>query len=362
MKKFLPIFIILLLLVSCDPGEHTCNFSSWHTLEPVTCTAKGTEYRTCECGSTETRVTDMLPHLLVKFEAKPATCTEPGFAAFEYCELCSYTTFTGELPPTHDVATVPAKSPTCTEVGHEAYEYCKRCENYNTYREIPATGHRFQGLECENCTAKLTAVAIPNSTVTVTDTITAAYYVTSDGLSLLTLSGTGATPDFDTSPFADLAPTHVYIGEGITKIGKNTFSGMTSLLSVTLASTVTEIGDGAFANCYRITEVINKSALPISYDAAHGEIGRYASAISADAVTRVKFIGDFAFYIDENNYTLVSYLGSSEHLTLPTLDGIDTYVVRDYAFFDLDFLLSVEYGEYVIHVGAYAFAGCDNLT
>ena len=128
------------------------------------------------------------------------------------------------------------------------------------------------------------------------------------------------------------------------------------------SSTVTEIGDGAFANCYRITEVINKSALPISYDTAHGEIGRYASVITAFAATRVKFIGDFAFYIDENNYTLVSYLGSSEHLTLPTLDGIDTYVVRDYAFFDLDFLLSVEYGEQVIYVGTHAFAGCDNLT
>ena len=362
MKKLLPILIILLLLVSCDSGEHTCDFSSWHALEPATCTTEGTEYRSCECGITETRIIPTVPHVLVKFDAKPATCTEPGFAAFEYCELCSYTTFSGELPPTHDVVTVPTKFPTCTEVGHEAYEYCKNCENYNTYTEIPATGHRFSTPECENCSATLAEVVIPGSTVTVTDTIAATYYRTSDGLSLLTLSGTGAIPDFDTSPFADLAPTHVYVGEGITQIGKNTFFGMSTILSVTLGSAVTEIGDGAFANCYRITEVINKSALPISYDSAHGEIGRFASIITADAATRVKFIGDFAFYIDGNNYTLVSYLGSTEHLTLPTLDDVDTYVVRNYAFYDLDFLLSVEWGEQVIYVGTHAFAGCDNLA
>ena len=361
MKKLIPLLIIiLLLLVSCNK-EHTCTYGEWQLLESATCTTEGTEYRTCKCGNSESRTTDMLPHVLVKFEAKSPTCTESGFAAFEYCELCSYTTFAGELPPAHDIASVEAKAPTCTEVGHEAYEYCKRCENYNTYTEISAKGHNFVGLECSDCSVLLTAVTIPDSIATLTGGVSAAYYVTDFGLSLLDISGEGAMPDFDISPFLDLSPTHIRIGDGITSVGKNTFRSMSTIVSVTLGSSVTTIDDGAFADCYRITEVINRSALSISYNTAHGEIGRFASIITTDTATRVKFIDEFVFYIDGNNYTLVSYLGTSEHLTLPKLSEVDTYTVRNYAFFDLDFLLSVEYGDWVAHVGAYAFADCDNL-
>ena len=363
MKKILiPLLIVLLLLVSCDSDEHTCGYGEWHELEPATCTKEGREYRSCDCGNTESRATAKLPHVLVKFEAKPTTCTESGFAAFEYCELCSYTTFAGELPPAHDIATVPAKDPTCTEVGHEAYEYCKMCENYTTYVEIPATGHSFSTLECEKCSTALTAVTLPTDTAMLTDSITASYYVTDTGLSLLDIQGTGSIPDFETSPFSVLTPTHLNVGDGITGIGKNAFCGMSSIVSVTIGSSVANIGDGAFSECYRITEVINKSGLSISYDPLNGEVGMYASFISTSQATRVKFIGDFVFYVDGKNYTLVSYVGTSEHLTLPPLDEVETYVVRNYAFYDMDFLLSVEYGAHVIHVGAYAFAGCDNLA
>lgn len=304
----------------------------------------------------------MLPHVLVKFEAKTPTCTEAGFAAFEYCELCSYTTFAGELPPAHDIVTVTEKAPTCTEVGYEAYEYCKSCENYTTYTEIPAAGHTFFDLECENCSAKLTEVAIPDTTAILAEGITASYYITDGGLRLLDIQGSGKIPDFTASPFSDLAPTHLRIGDGITEVGENTFNGLASLVSVTVGASVAKICDGAFAACYRITEVINLSRLAIFYDSTNGEIARYASSISSETHTRVKFIGDFVFYIDGKNYTLVSYVGTSEHVTLPLLDEVDTYVVRNYAFYDLDFLLSVERGDHVIYVGPYAFDSCDNLT
>ena len=362
MKKLFPIFIMLLMLVSCGKSEHTCDFSDWHALVPSTCAAEGQEYRSCSCGNTESRPLVLLPHDVISVDAKPVSCTEPGYAAFEYCNNCSYTTFGGEISPAHDIATVAAKAPTCTDVGHEAYEYCKRCENYTTYTEISATGHTFSTLECEKCNTILTAVAIPEETATLTEGITASYYVTDGGLSLLDIQGAGDMPDFSASPFSGIAPTHLRIGDGITAIGENTFAGMSSIISVTVGSSVTNIGYGAFVGCYRITEVINKSALPIFYDSINGEIGRYASYITAETETRVKFIGDFVFYIDGKNYTLVSYIGTSEHIILPILDEVDTYVVRNYAFYDLDFLLSVEYGDHVIYVGPYAFDGCDNLA
>ena len=362
MKKLFPLLIILLLLVSCGKGEHTCAFSDWHALEPATCTAEGREYRSCSCGNTESRAIAMLPHDLISVAAKPATCTEGGHAAFEYCDSCSYTTFDGEIPAAHNIVTVAAKTPTCTDVGYDAYEYCKVCENYTTYTEISATGHTFSALECESCSTALTAVSIPEMTAKLSDTVTAYYYVTDCGLSLLDIQGTGEIPDLSASPFVDLSPTHLRIGDGISAIGDNAFAGMSTILSITVGSSVERIGYGAFAACYRITEVINRSHLSIFYDSNNGEIGRYASYITTETETRVKFIGDFAFYVDAGNYTLVSYLGSTEHLTLPTITAADTYVVRNYAFYDLDFLFSVEWGDHVIYVGPYAFDGCDNLA
>lgn len=362
MKKLLPLLIILLLaLVACDDG-HTCDFGGWHILEAPTCTAEGREYRSCDCGETESRAVAVLPHDLISVEAKPVTCTDSGYAAFEYCEDCSYTTFAGELPATHDIATVAAKAPTCIELGHEAYEYCKRCENYNTYREIPATGHIIQGVECSLCTIEFVEVGLPGDVATLADGVYANYFVAEGSISILTIFGNGAIPDFDTSPFSDLSPTHLHVDDGITGIGKNAFSGMSTLVSVTVGSSVRNIGDGAFADCYRITEVINESPLPISYGDSYGQIARYASYVTTSAGTRVKFIGDFAFYVSGTNYTLVSYIGNAENLTLPTISDAATYVVRNYAFYDLDFLLSVEIGEHVAHVGQYAFEGCDNLN
>ena len=362
MKKLLPlVIIILLLLISCNE-EHTCELGDWHELEAATCTAEGREYRSCDCGYIEYRTVAMLPHDLISVDAKPVSCTEGGHAAFKYCDNCSYTTFEGELPAAHDIVSAPAKAPTCTDIGYNAYEYCKRCENYNTYTEIPATGHSFDGLECTGCGTALTAVVLPDAISSLADGITASYYVTDGGLALLDITGDGDIPDLVASPFSDLSPTHLRIGDGITGIGKNAFSGLSTLVSITLGSGVSYIGDGAFSDCYRITEVINLSSLSISRDTQHGEIGRYASNISTSVGTRVKFIGDFVFYVYEGNYTLVSYIGTDVQLVLPTLDGVNSYVVRNYAFYDLDFLTSVEIGDQVIHVGEYAFLDCDNLN
>ena len=361
-KLLLPLMIILLLLVSCDDIEHQCNFSDWYTLDAATCTSEGREYRICECGRREIRTVAMTPHNIISVEAKPPSCTESGYAAFKYCADCPYTTFAGEIPPSHDVETVAAKLPTCTDSGYEAYEYCKRCENYNTYAEIPATGHTFVGLECLHCSTALTAVAVPELEDDIGEGISAAYYVTDIGLSLLDITGSGEMPDFDFSPFSELSPTHLRIGDGIAAIGENAFSGMDTIVSVTVGSSVEYIADGAFSACYRITEVINNSSLPIFNDNTNGEIGRYASCITTTTGTRVKFIGDFVFYVFEGNYTLVSYIGTAPQVVLPTLDGVNSYVVRNYAFYDLDFLTAVEIGEHVIYVGPHAFEGCDNLT
>ena len=47
----------------------------------------------CACGATSTETIKSPGRRLVYKEAKAATCTEPGYEAYEYCTACSYTTY-----------------------------------------------------------------------------------------------------------------------------------------------------------------------------------------------------------------------------------------------------------------------------
>ena len=81
---------------------------------------------------------------LVQAEGKDATCTEVGYAAYEYCTACDYTTYE-EIPALNHKDTLiqaEGKDATCTEVGYAAYEYCTACD-YTTYEEIPVLEHVF---------------------------------------------------------------------------------------------------------------------------------------------------------------------------------------------------------------------------
>ena len=130
-------------------------------------------------------------HDLIDHEAQAPTCTEIGWAAYQTCSRCDYTTYeeisanghtpaaaveenrveatciaaggydsvvycsvcgdqisrepvTIEIDPdAHDLVDHEAKEPTCTEIGWEAYQNCSRCD-YTTYVEKAALGHDYQ--------------------------------------------------------------------------------------------------------------------------------------------------------------------------------------------------------------------------
>jgi len=78
-------------------------------------------------------------------EAKPATCTEAGHTAGEYCPDCEIWLSAQETIPETNHANKyagEAKEATCTEAGHTAGEYCPDCETWLVKQEtIPATDH-----------------------------------------------------------------------------------------------------------------------------------------------------------------------------------------------------------------------------
>ena len=116
-----------------------------HTLlrgeaKAVTCVSNGwAEYEYCStCPYTTKVIIPATGHARVEVEAKAATCTEDGWEAYEYCTECSFNTKT-VIPATgHAIVNGDAKAKTCTEDGWDAYVYCTECD-YSTQAVIPAS-------------------------------------------------------------------------------------------------------------------------------------------------------------------------------------------------------------------------------
>ena len=159
-------FVLVQELKEC---QHV--FSEWETLVEATCEQDGSKVRYCSiCKIDEVESVPALKHDIISHEGQDATCTEPGYKAYETCSRCNYTTYE-ELPALkHDIISHEGQDATCTEPGYKAYETCSRC-NYTTYEEIPSLGHKYskvdiikeptceeEGLEkaiCENCSASV---------------------------------------------------------------------------------------------------------------------------------------------------------------------------------------------------------------
>ena len=111
---------------------------------PANCTIAGSydEVVYCSvCGdelSREEKVIDALGHDLKHHEAKPATCTEVGWNAYETCSRCDYTTYRELAAKGH----TPGTPATCTEA-----QICTVCGTTLT----AALGHEFKNGYCVRC-------------------------------------------------------------------------------------------------------------------------------------------------------------------------------------------------------------------
>ena len=119
------------------------SFTSYISDNNATCTEDGTETAKCDrCEVTDTRTDEgsALGHDLEHHEAKPATCTQNGWNAYETCNRagCAYTTYreisaTGHTPSAAATCTTPQ---TCTVCGATLVE---------------ALGHSFVDGYCTTC-------------------------------------------------------------------------------------------------------------------------------------------------------------------------------------------------------------------
>ncbi|MDR0698940.1 MAG: leucine-rich repeat domain-containing protein, partial [Tannerella sp.] len=159
-----------------------------------------------------------------------------------------------------------------TTIGNYAFCYCRSLTSVTIPKSVTTIGV-WAFYDCRS----LTSVTIPNSVTTI---------------------GEGAFEDCRSL-------TSVTIPNSVTTIGNSAFDGCRSLTSVTIPNSVTSIGIGAFANCEQLSAIHVNTGNPvyisdggILYNKEKTLLHTYPAGKSGDSFvipTTVTVIGDYAF-------------------------------------------------------------------
>ncbi len=105
-----------------EPEPHTHAWGEWETVTAATCTAEGTEERSCLCGEHETRSVEKLPHTPTENIVIEPTCINEGYSTGSKCAVCNTELHGGETIPAlgHSFGEWKTiKESTCTDAGLE---------------------------------------------------------------------------------------------------------------------------------------------------------------------------------------------------------------------------------------------------
>ena len=125
-------------------GNH--KFGDWVITEEATCTAEGTQTRTCSvCKKVETQTIEALGHTEVIDKAVAATCTKTGLTEGKHCSVCDAVIKAQETVPAtgkHSFGDWKiTKAATCTAEGTQT-RTCSGCGKVET-QTIAKTAHKY---------------------------------------------------------------------------------------------------------------------------------------------------------------------------------------------------------------------------
>ena len=220
------------------PISHS--FTNYVSDNNATCLMDGTKTAKCDnCDKTDTIADEgsALGHALIHHTGKASTCKEKGYADYDTCSRCDYTTYS-ELPLAdhtpaaavtenevkatctengsydsvvycsvcgeelsrekqiekalgHNIIHHTGKPSTCKEKGYADYDTCSRCD-YTTYSELPLAEH-------------IPATAVKENTVAATCTENGSY----DSVVYCSVCGEELNRDTVNVPMTDHSPTTI---------------------------------------------------------------------------------------------------------------------------------------------------------
>ena len=201
---------------------------------------------------------------------------------------------------------------------------------------------------------------------------------------VLTISGEGQMNDYhdeNKTPWflyrSDIRTIH--IKQGVTSIGSYAFNGSKGLISIEIPNSVTSIGDGAFGDCEKL-EKIDVETFNNSFSSVDGVLfnkdqttivrcpgGKQGAYTIPNSVTN---IGEGAFYscirltsiTIPNSVRIIGYYAFAHCISMTAIN-IPNFVniIGDGAFYGCYNLTSVTIGNNVTNIGWQAFTGCSNL-
>ncbi len=146
-----------------------------------------------------------------------------------------------------------------------------------------------------------------------------------------------------------------------TKIEANAFYNCIGLASITLPSTLEEIGFSAFEGCFKLVEICNNSNLGIQKNMSnYGSVAYYALNIVANGIGHERVICNDDGYIFYNSY-LVGYNEKNTEIVLPSEHDGKEYKIYDHAFKNCTQLKNITVSNGITGIGESAFSGCTSL-
>ena len=181
----------------------------------------------------------------------------------------SYTVMLSRTCDHGDTTDYPAVEMTCTVDGYTAGVYCNICGEWLSGHVKTRATHKDADKDrvCDVCGQP---AILKSYSCNEAGTVTAAFYLSGD----LLITGEGA---METAPWLQdetedefflytllYTVTNIEIAEGVTAVCQNAFSSMENLRTVSIPSTVGEVGQGAFRDSYITDLTILNDTLPIN--------------------------------------------------------------------------------------------------